>query len=74
MLTVEFDKKSRREVQVGQGECAFCRRNTKVAKANSDMYICAECFADCEIPGAIGRAQREGLDGKILIRACADDL
>lgn len=74
MLKVTFDKKSRREMQVGQGECSFCKLATKVAKANPDMWICAKCFADTEIPGAIGEAERAGLIGEILVRGCVEDL
>ena len=74
MISVKFDKKSRQEVQVGNGMCSFCGLNTKVAKANPELYICAVCFADTYMPGAIGAADRMGLTGEIIVRACVEDL
>ena len=74
MITVKFDKKSRRQLAVREDECSFCHFKRQVATANAELFICAECFADYEMPGAISAARREGLSGEIFVRACLEDL
>ena len=75
MLTVKFDKKTRKAINVGQGQCTFCREFGKVAKANPQMWICARCFFETEVgTESMQQADKEGLSGRVLIRACVEDL